>query len=52
MTPSDSIQNNNSVTLDSLSPQSKALWAKVSDEPGNVSWLPLAIHMSDACEMS
>lgn len=40
------------VLFGDLSLQSKILWAKLSDEPGNVSWLPLVVHMSDSCGIS
>lgn len=40
------------VPFDDLSHQSKMLWAKLSDIPGDVSWLPLAVHMSDSCGIS
>jgi len=40
----------NSVRCDAnrLSVRAKSLWAKVSDDPGDQKWLPLAIHMTDS----
>jgi hypothetical protein len=46
------IRDIDSVPFDNLSHQSKVLWAKLSDSPGDISWLPLVIHMSDSCGIS
>lgn len=40
------------VPFENLSRQSKALWAKLSNEPGDMSWLPLVVHMSDSSGIS
>lgn len=40
------------IPFEELSSKSMVLWAKLSDIPGDISWLPLTIHMSDSSGIS
>ncbi len=49
MADSDLFMKIRRIPFETLSEQAASLWAKVSNQPGDVSWLPLAVHMSDSC---